>query len=286
MDPQNDPRLPIVALRGLPITVAAMLCKYPQPVSQAHLCHLLCYSDKTMSTALHRLQEFQILSHSELGWRVTAHVTLLGFSLPAWLLPADETDALLENPVDACPEDACPEDACPADTCPEDACPADTCPEESFPREKGRKFSDPTSLLTSINSIKLTNNKLKKNLILIEPEQEIESGPGSAPGPEDDPNPKSPEEIEKCHQAAHEVGIGDPKAMSIARLPYTTPKMIKQAVMAALAGNQRIGLAIFWLENNCMIPNNFPGEFQSRKTRDKNDRNKYISGKYSGHIKH
>jgi len=134
MNPKEDPRIPIVALKGLPITVVAMLCQYAQPVSQAHLCDVLDYSDKTMSRALHRLEFFQMLSHSAEGWSVTIHIALLGFSLPEWLQAEVE-------PVE------------PVDTCPVDK-----------PVGKGRNFSDPTPLTTtsSTSNIKLTNKKQKR----------------------------------------------------------------------------------------------------------------------------
>ena len=76
MDPQQDPRLLIIALKGLPTSIVALLRNYPQPVSQAHLCDMLDSSDKTMSKALHRLEAFQILTHSTDGWSITANITL------------------------------------------------------------------------------------------------------------------------------------------------------------------------------------------------------------------
>jgi hypothetical protein len=81
---QRRPRFPIIALKGLPITITALLCKSELPVTQTRLCDQVDSTDKTMSKALHRLEEFQILLHSEEGWSVTANVTLLGFSLPEW----------------------------------------------------------------------------------------------------------------------------------------------------------------------------------------------------------
>jgi len=180
MHPQEDPRLLIVALRGLPITVAAMLCKYAQPVSQAHLCDLLNYTDKTMSNALHRLEEFQMLSHSAEGWSVTANITLLGYSLPEWLQRPVEPDAPVEKPVDTCPVDA-------------------------FPQEQGRKISDPAPLTTSsTRGIKLTNKKLEKNLVLVDPKLKFEPEPEAEleVEPELDPGQKtkSPEKVRECRR--------------------------------------------------------------------------------------
>ena len=262
MNPQEDPRLLIVALRGLPITVAATLCKYPQPVSQAHLCNLLCYSDKTMSIALHRLEEFQMLSHSAEGWSVTVHITLLGFSLPEWLQEPDEP---VDNPVDICPVDK--------------------------PVEKGRKFSDSTSLTTSsTSSIKLTNKKLEKNLLLVDPESKFKTEPEleTDPAPEavSKPNTKSPEMIRECHQAAINSGIGEPKATVVAKLPYSTPEMIEQFVEEALADGQKIGLAIHRLENYDPDKKTQKRKSQERKPQSREDRQRYVTGKYSDWINH
>lgn len=268
MNPQEDPRLLIVALRGLPITVAGMLCNYPQPVSQAHLCSVLCTSDKTMSIALSILQEFQMVSQSPEGWSVTIYVAQLGYQLPEWLQAADKTGE-------------------PVDTCPVDTYPVDTCPVNALPQEKGRKISDPNPLTTS-SSIKLINKNLEKNLVLVDHglKNKSKTEPELKPKPKPEKNPKSPEMIRECRQAAHESGIGEPKATSIAKLAHTTPEMIVQYVQAALAMGERVGLAIHWLEHDIDAKKPYQKGSSGLKTRDREDRQRYVTGEYADYINH
>ena len=240
MNPLEDPRVLIVALKGLPTSIAALLCQYQQPVTQAHLCDMLDSSDKTVSKALHRLQEFQILSHSEEGWSVTANVALLGFS------PQVGATQKIQAPVDK-------------------------------PVEKGRKFSDPSlSSSTSTSSIKLTSLKLEENLLLdLDPEPEPE------PDPEPETEPDGSEKYRECHAAALEAGISEPKATLLAKLPHISVELIEYHVERALSEGQKIGLAIYRIEKNWSIR-----KAQGRKTQGREDRQKYVTGKYADWINH
>jgi hypothetical protein len=242
MDPRKDPRVLIIALKGLPISIAALLREYPQPVTQAHLCDMWSSSDKTMSRALHLLEAFQILIHSAEGWSITANITQLGFSLPEWFQEAVEPDLPVEKPV-----------------------------------EKGRKISDSSPLTTSsTSSNQLTNLKLEKNQLLelpvLEPEQEPRSKLRS----------ENSQEFQKCHRAALDAGIEDPKATSLARLPHVSVELIEYHVAAALQEKQKIGLAIFRLERNWQVKK-LP---DPERSQDFYERQKYVTGKYADWINH
>jgi len=243
---QKDPRPTIIALKGLPITIAAILHLYPQPVSSALLGSLLSCSDKTLSTALSKLQEFQMVDHSSQGWTITASVVLLGFSLPVWLQPAEETGQSGE-------------------TCPVDK-----------PVEKGRNISDSPATTSSIKIINNNNNN-NKDLVVDPKIKNLAKA---------DVKPKSLEMIRDCHQAAHNAGIGEPKATFVANLPHTTPEMIKKYVRDALAKKQKIGLAIHWLEHGRRDDNNPGQDFTEQEELDRQDRQRYVTGRYADWIIH
>jgi len=260
MNPQKDPRLPIVALKGLPITIAALLCCYQQPVTQTHLCDLFDSSDKTMSKALHRLQEFQILSHSAEGWSITVHVTLLGLSLPEWL----QTEVEPEVPVDK-------------------------------PVEKGRKFSDPVAPSSTSSSIKLTNLELEKNLLLVlDPEPETEQEPEFEPEPvpepvpelERDQKPRSQEKIRECYETALAAGIWEKKARILAELPHVTPQFIVDHIKAVQAEGKEIQLAIYRIRENWEVrwPEGRGG--QNQRSEGWEDRQRFVTGKHADWINH
>ena len=213
MDPQQDPRLLIIALKGLPTSLVALLRNYPQPVTQAHLCDMLNSTDKTMSSALHKLEAFQILSHCSKGWSVTVHIVLLGFSLPEWLQVAVEPVKPVKKPV-----------------------------------TKGRKISDSSPLTTSSTGIKyLTNLKPEKNLLPVldlEPETELK------PEPEPELRSEDSREFRECRQAALQAGIEEPRASNLAKLPHVSVELIEGHVAAALLEGQKIGLGIYRIEHN------------------------------------
>ncbi|OGN72158.1 MAG: hypothetical protein A2X25_00385 [Chloroflexi bacterium GWB2_49_20] len=77
MQPLSDPRLLVIALSGLPITLALLLSFEHQPVSEKHICSMLGISDKTAASALHRLKEFQIITRVTGGWTISE-----GYQLP------------------------------------------------------------------------------------------------------------------------------------------------------------------------------------------------------------
>lgn len=251
MNPQQDPRVLIIALKGLPTSIAALLCKYAQPVTQAHLCDMFNSSDKTMSRALHRLQEFQILTHSDEGWSVTVHVALLGFNLPEWLQAAVAPDVPVEKSV-----------------------------------EKGRKISDSSPLTTSSTSSNrsLTNLKTEKNLLLEELEPEPESEQESRADPNEKPKPRSENsrEFQECRQAALAAGIDEPKASTLARMPHVSVEMIEYHVATALQENQKIGLGIYRIEHNRPIKK----LQRSEKSQGFYERQRYVTGKYAEFINH
>ncbi len=202
MNPLNDPRLLIIALKGLPISIVAMLRYYPQPTTQAHLCDVLFSSDKTMSTALHVLETFQILAHSTEGWSITANITLLGFSLPEWFQETVEPDLPVEKAV-----------------------------------EKGRKISDSKRLTTSSTSIKyLTNLKPEKNLLLVVPEPKVKPKTKPKPKPEPELRSEDSEEFRDCHRAALEAGIKEPRATDLAKMPHVSVALIEYHVDGCPAG--------------------------------------------------
>ena len=254
MNPQEDPRFPIIALKGLRTSIAALLCCYQQPVTQTHLCDLLDSSDKTMSKALHCLEEFQIVSHSPEGWSVTVHVTLLGFSLPEWLQTEDESDEPVEKPVDTCPQ------------------------------EKSRKFSD-SRAPSSTSSSYLTSVKLEKNLLLELPEQEPETEPElepeSEPEPEPEPKPKNPKKFRECYEAALEAGIWPTKSYKLAEMPHVTPELIKYHIEKVLAEKKEIPLAIYRIEHD-----RSSRKPRGRKSQDQHDNQRFVTGKYADWINH
>jgi hypothetical protein len=76
MQPSHDPRMLVIALAGLPITIALLLSFEHQPVTEKHLCSMLGKTDKTIASALHKLKEFQIITRTTQGWTITENYQL------------------------------------------------------------------------------------------------------------------------------------------------------------------------------------------------------------------
>jgi hypothetical protein len=211
-----------------------------------------------MSKALHRLEEFQILSHSEEGWSVTIHVTLLGLSLPEWLQLPSEPDEPVDKPV-----------------------------------EKGRKFSD-SSAPSSTSSIKLTNLKPEKNQLLeqLDPEPEPKKAPEPKTrpkpkkAPEAETEPKSAETIEECYEIALAAGIWEDRARKIAEMPLVTPQYIEDHIKVVQAEGKEIQLAAYRIEQKWEVrwPKGMGG--QNQKSQDLHECRKYVTGKYAAWVHH
>jgi len=300
MNTQEDPRTLIAGLGALEVQIAARLLHEPLPVTQTHLCNVLHKTDKTVARALYNLELCEICSHSPLGWSNTpeGEYRLFGIRrLPDAPQLAVEPETSVEKAVQKGRKNS---DSPPKTTRntsrikstrldPEENLP-DPDPEPvDNPVEKGRNFSDSPPLTTSsTRSIKLTKLDLEKNLLLV-PDPKTEQEPEFKPKPEPERKPKSAERIRACHQAALEVGIGEPKATSIANLPHVTPELIRQHVKAALAERQRIGLAIHRLENNHTLQKTDEQESSEQEEQEKldwEDRQRYIGGKYADRINH
>ena len=243
----------ISALGALEVQIAAWLLHEPLPVTQIHLCIVLHKSDKTVAKALYNLAIHQVCAHSPEGWSLTPEGASRLFN----------PSPLIDLPGNACLEDTRLVEAGPVEQ----------------PVEKGRKISE--SGLTTTSSIKLINNHyLEKNLLGAE--TEVENDPEAEAVLE----PKNPELIRECLQAAHQVGIGEPKATAVARLAYTTPEMITGYVEAAIKAGQKIGLAIYRLEHH--IPKEKPSkqEGQSLKDREWQERQRFVRGEHSDWVVH
>ena len=73
---QSDPRMLVIALAGLPITIAILLNLEHQPVTEKHLCSMLGKTDKTVASSLHKLQELQIITRTTQGWTIATNAQL------------------------------------------------------------------------------------------------------------------------------------------------------------------------------------------------------------------
>ena len=84
MQHSDDPRLLVIALAGLPLTIAILLSYEHQPVTEKHLCSMLSKTDKTIASSLHKLKEFQIITRTTQGWTITtnAQLPLMALQVP------------------------------------------------------------------------------------------------------------------------------------------------------------------------------------------------------------
>lgn len=94
MQQPNDPRMLVIALQGLPITIALLLSFEHQPVTEKHLCSMLSKTDKTVAAAIHKLKEFSMITRTTQGWMIST-----ALQLPLILALSDKS----RNNSDFCP---------------------------------------------------------------------------------------------------------------------------------------------------------------------------------------